>query len=560
MAGTGKSTISRTLAQLFADKRNLGASFFFKKGEADQGSLAKFFTTIAADLAVREPSTASHIKDVLDSDPSIFTKNTREQFDKFFLQPLSKIAADTRIDGPAVIIIDALDECERDDDIKLLLHLFSCANNLQYKRLKIFITSRPELSLRLGFKAIKGTYQEVSLHEMPNPVVERDIYAFLEHELARIRIEYNALVEDDRHFATDWPSPSDVQSLAKMSVPLFIFAATVCRFIAERKLRNPAKQLVKVLRHQTTSHRSTLAEMYLLVLKQQIAGLDQEEETEVLQEFRDIVGPIIILASPLSTSALAQILSISRRTIDDGLNPLHSVLSVPRSAGAPVRLLHLSFRDFLVDSKKREMNPFWIDKRQTHETVAANCLRIMDCLRRDICEIKAPGTPRLAFGPQKISARLPSEIQYASLYWVYHTQRAEIHISDGDTVHGFLICHFLHWMEALRLMGRASESLRLIRMLQSLLKVGSQSRYRGYSVLNMISSRKIARSSRQELCRRLPCLTDVLEGYLPGDDDGVLGLAISTELSPFVVQETCFLSLALSELFNVLSTEYRGAS
>jgi len=33
MAGTGKSTISRTVAQKFADKGELGASFFYKRGE-----------------------------------------------------------------------------------------------------------------------------------------------------------------------------------------------------------------------------------------------------------------------------------------------------------------------------------------------------------------------------------------------------------------------------------------------------------------------------------------------------------------------------------------------
>lgn len=35
MAGTGKSTISRTVARTFADNGQLSASFFFKKGEAD---------------------------------------------------------------------------------------------------------------------------------------------------------------------------------------------------------------------------------------------------------------------------------------------------------------------------------------------------------------------------------------------------------------------------------------------------------------------------------------------------------------------------------------------
>lgn len=49
-AGTGKSTISRTVAQAFADKGRLGASFFFKRGEHDRENASLFFTTIAVDL------------------------------------------------------------------------------------------------------------------------------------------------------------------------------------------------------------------------------------------------------------------------------------------------------------------------------------------------------------------------------------------------------------------------------------------------------------------------------------------------------------------------------
>jgi hypothetical protein len=42
MAGTGKSTVSRTVAQMFADRGQLGASFF-KRGERDRGNARFFF-------------------------------------------------------------------------------------------------------------------------------------------------------------------------------------------------------------------------------------------------------------------------------------------------------------------------------------------------------------------------------------------------------------------------------------------------------------------------------------------------------------------------------------
>jgi hypothetical protein len=47
MAGTEKSTIARTVAQSFANRGQLGASFFLKKGEGECGNALQFFTTIA---------------------------------------------------------------------------------------------------------------------------------------------------------------------------------------------------------------------------------------------------------------------------------------------------------------------------------------------------------------------------------------------------------------------------------------------------------------------------------------------------------------------------------
>ncbi|EJT69960.1 hypothetical protein GGTG_12137 [Gaeumannomyces tritici R3-111a-1] len=50
MAGTGKSTISRTVAKKLSAEKVPSASFFFKKGEGDRGSAAMFFTTILRQL------------------------------------------------------------------------------------------------------------------------------------------------------------------------------------------------------------------------------------------------------------------------------------------------------------------------------------------------------------------------------------------------------------------------------------------------------------------------------------------------------------------------------
>jgi Cdc6-like AAA superfamily ATPase len=50
MAGTGKSTIARTVAQSFKDKEQLGATFFFKRGEGGRDNARYLVSTITRQL------------------------------------------------------------------------------------------------------------------------------------------------------------------------------------------------------------------------------------------------------------------------------------------------------------------------------------------------------------------------------------------------------------------------------------------------------------------------------------------------------------------------------
>ncbi|KAH7025136.1 uncharacterized protein B0I36DRAFT_225532, partial [Microdochium trichocladiopsis] len=304
MAGTGKSTISRTVARHFADRRRLGASFFFKRGDGDGGKAAKFFTTVAAQLTLRWPGLAVHVKKAIDADPTVVTKAIPEQFDKLIFAPLQAASPAPNL----ILVVDALDECEREEDVKLIIHLLSRARTLRSLCLRVLLTSRPELPIRLGFAELNGTYEDLVLHEIPAPILEHDIGAFLETELARIRDQYNVSVPPDRQLATTWPGQSTVQALVEMAIPLFIFAATVCRFLADRKCGNPDKQLQKVLAHRTRSQESKLDATYLPVLDQLLVGLSSREKDNVLDQFRLVIGSLIILASPLSTSSLSRLL------------------------------------------------------------------------------------------------------------------------------------------------------------------------------------------------------------------------------------------------------------
>ncbi|RFU31703.1 hypothetical protein B7463_g4630, partial [Scytalidium lignicola] len=485
MAGTGKSTISRTVAYELAKKGVLGASFFFKRGRGDRGKATRFFTTIVTQLIRYVPDLALHVSKVVEENPNIGDKGLSIQFEKLIMEPLKKIDDDRRGSYTTVIIVvDALDECDPESDIMRIIGLLPQVKQFTSVHLKFFLTSRPEYPIDKQFKKIGGSYEDLILHEVHESVITHDISIFFKLELSKIRDDYN---DGNEYCQLDlnWPDPTYLLVLVKRAVPLFIFAKTLCRFIEDRESGTPEEQLQKLLGDDIPGEDSKLYSTYLPILNQMLkkrtdSGVEdrsEEEKKPIIKEFREIVGTIVMLAAPLSIRSLASLIGLSEQKIAHRLSILRSVLDVPPGLNSdkPVKLLHLSFRDFLVGPrpKTQTTNPFWIDEQEAHKQIAGECLELLmkkKPLRKDICGVRLPGTPRERIEKQKIADSLPPEVQYACLYWVFHLKSSNHMIEDEDQipVQQFLECHFLHWLEALSLLGRISESIRMIGELQSI--------------------------------------------------------------------------------------------
>ncbi|KAH8885022.1 YVTN repeat-like/Quino protein amine dehydrogenase [Thozetella sp. PMI_491] len=470
MAGTGKSTVSRTVSQRFKDRGILGASFFFKRGEADRGNATLLFTTIAEQLSRAFPALRRLIADAIHANPHIQHRALREQFKELILDPLDKISTPMNL----AVVVDALDECDGDADIRNIILLLARASSLGSVRLRVFITSRPELPIRLGFTKVEGSYQDFILHEIPEPIVEHDISVYLSNELIKIRNDYNSGMPESLQLPSSWPGQDKIETLVHMALPLFIFAATICRFIGDDVLLDPEEKLRQVLEYHTLSEEVDHPKLdftYRPVLNQFMTGCPSSQAESLLDGFRNIVGTIILLAEPLSGFSLAALLELPPKVVFATLNRLHSVLKVPSTQNAPIRTFHLSFRDFLLDSS-RCSREFWIDEAHRHEIIATKCIQVMNrFLKKDICSLVIPATSLSGVDPGIIEASLPENARYACMYWVHHLEHANTRLRDGDQVHTFLLTHFLHWLEALSLLKRADESLRMVRTLETLIEV-----------------------------------------------------------------------------------------
>ena len=74
------------------------------------------------------------------------------------------------------------------------------------------------------------------------------------------------MIRKERMLASDWPAQQQILALVELAVPLFIYAATVCRYVGS-KGSNPTTFLNKVLQYQKTTF-SQLDRTYPPVLYQ----------------------------------------------------------------------------------------------------------------------------------------------------------------------------------------------------------------------------------------------------------------------------------------------------
>ncbi|KAI4202601.1 MAG: hypothetical protein LQ348_001480 [Seirophora lacunosa] len=467
LAGTGKSTIANTVAfRLKAGTRPV-ATFFFKRGHGDLAHVRKLIPTIARQLSIASPLYRQAIVAVIKKEPDLGSSaNFREQYEKLLVEPLRGLLHPTHDRVQFYVIMDALDECEEERDLRMLLKLMAKTDDLPQLGLKILVTSRPELSIRHGFNEIPSIFhRNLALQDVPRSVVDRDIRTYLSQILKDVQRDFN--------LPADWPAEQDLDTLASKAGGLFIFAATACRYVGGSPQARPDSRLKQICETVAPNKLMTeeLDQMYTIILQNSSKGRYTPEERKDAQErFRHIVGSIVSLLSPLPMFQLFNLLKgpqiQSQAELEGTLRTLHAVIHVPNDSNAPVQPLHLSFRDFLFDPNRCFDRHFWVEERDVHRDLVADCLRLLSSsLSRNICSLPSPGTLKSKVDPAHVEAALSPAIQYACRHWAEHARKGEMVVDDHGIVHEFLQTHLLDWLKCMSLMGMITEAI------SSLLKI-----------------------------------------------------------------------------------------
>lgn len=492
MAGTGKTSVALTVANALKARENvaddnqprsafLGASFFFKQGDVTRNSTKSFFPTIARRLAQEFPDLKVHIADAIDSNLEIGTKGPLQQLTELIVRPLSALDEQTFLPIRLIVIVDALHECVKQEEVDELLGMLMALQDLHEIQLRVLITSRRDDHILRSFDKLPSTLFHSSMLDKiststGDDSMPDDITRYITYSLARVTEKHKA--------ALDWIEQNSVVKLTKKADGLFIYAATACRFLdaydfADEESRQERLDLIFDDEVETDAPQQKIDEIYLKVLAfPHLAKSTRSAKSRFHALIGKILGFISVFFEPVSASSLSELLSLEKQKLNDKLRQLHSVVDVPQEESSPLGLVHLSFRDFLLSEERSSELPFRVDEISMHRAVLERCLDLMSRdLRQDMCELILPARLVSDVPRDRIDRRIPRYLQYACRYWVDHlarlsdAQRSDAGLKDDGKIHTFLLDKFMFWLEAMSLMQEIPDAVLILNRLETLLSV-----------------------------------------------------------------------------------------
>ncbi|KAG2339588.1 hypothetical protein BDR05DRAFT_614424, partial [Suillus weaverae] len=477
-AGKGKSAIAHTIAKWFGDVGGLGSCYSFdRQREADRRH-EKIFSTIARDLADRDPEMRRALADAVQATSSLKkTADIIQQWQKLLIEPLKKSSGSTG--EPIVIVIDALDESGGVETRKDLLRILAGKHqNPAFPKItdlpdnfRFIVTSRPLGDINDEFHEVQHIRQ-MSMDDIPAAVAERDIRAYVSKELEGLGFQ-------DREFAV----------LAEKAGGLFEWARLACGYIKEPHAGLSRMDCYDAVVARDPAERSMLLHsMYDLILTN-IMPRDtsthvqhsQKSRSTALARFRSVMGQILGTAEPLplaSLNAMRRYFPMREDDFDVELvvKSMGSLLSGTTSPDSPIRPLHASFHDFLTD--KPSSGEFFIDMSKAHHDLAFASLRVMEHgLRFNICDLKSSYLPN-SEDPglkERIEKCIPPHLSYSSRFWTLHVRTTAFDKELAKEVKLFFDQERLFfWLELLALINALSSAVPALSLIPQWLKGHSE--------------------------------------------------------------------------------------
>ena len=440
-AGKGKSAIAHTIALQAQNLGMLGSCFCFGRARQHEQLHMKLFPTIARDLAVRDLRLRPLLVEVTTNNHSLRdTADVRAQWINLILKPLSQLKGPPT--GNVVVVIDGLDESGAVGTRATVLEVLAAYAAELPAYIRILLTSRPLVDIGEELNTSPHIYAR-SLDAIDTELTMRDIHLYVSTRLMNLRDTFS-----DKNF----------QQLSAESGGVFEWARLACDFIPRIRMI-PKDRFHEIMSHAPGDGRTLLDEMYTTFLKDLFRGFDDR------QIFCSVMRQLLWLKEPLPISALEFMRDRfpqedDRYPVGLILNVMASLLAGVSEASTPVRPLHASFYDFLLDENRS--GEFFVQQGDAHRDLAVASLSVMKTgLHFNICKLETSymSNWEVVGLEKRVQENIPLHLLYSCRFWANHLLGAACDPDLGQLVKGLVTGEqMLFWLEALgvsKLIGEA---------------------------------------------------------------------------------------------------------
>ncbi|CAG8102547.1 unnamed protein product, partial [Penicillium salamii] len=394
-------------------------------------------------LVKKHPSLLSHVKSQYDHAGKALFEDINAW------NALSRIFTDILKDATLLstyLIIDAVDECTT--GLSSLLDLIAQASST-YPQRKWIVSSRnwPDIEERLD----STNTAPISL-ELNEASVSEAVSKFIRH-----KVYYLAKVKK----YSDETRDTICRHLLSNSQGTFLWVALVCQDLDRISRWHALKKL--------KAFPPGLNALYDRMI-------DQVHNSEDAESCKRILAVMSIVYRPIAFDELVSLvelpddLSSDSEALSEIIAICGSFLTVREDT---IVFVHQSAKEFLLRESQNGVFPGGTEAE--HQTIFSHCLKAMfKTLQRDIFQIKLPGFPI-----EKVIPPSPNPLaaaKYACVYWVDHLHHSGWHekkhldIDQRGRVGEFLQKKYLHWLEALSILGSLSQGIAAMLKLEGLLQ------------------------------------------------------------------------------------------
>ncbi len=412
IVGAGKSAVAHTIAYLCEKRGTLLSSFFFKAGETT--SPAHLWSGVARSLAIRNESHRATLTSILENDPGIATAEFDEQFRRLVVKPLRLHPPSS---SPLIVVIDALDECEKGASEVLMKLLRDGVSELP-RTVKFFVTSRHTKVLDRSFLPDLSAIHHVKI-QLSDGNNRRDCEAYIRSEVSKLKSSFPAI-------RSGWP-PELQRRFVVHARGLFIWASAVIHYL-KIESANPIVALEDLLDEHAPRDdvpaEEQLDSLYTAILKK-----CNWRDRAFKHNFPIVMGAIVAAKSPLSMAAwdaLLLPLLFPKTSVRDTVSELRPLLTGIDQPSTSIELLHQSFRDYLEFRMTRDRVPTTLESAKDHEHLALRCFQIINTEIPKVADLgmieKLGEKDAIPAIPQ---GEVSEQLGYACLFGLDHTLEAK---------------------------------------------------------------------------------------------------------------------------------------